>query len=82
MKNAAYALSTHLVQFLLWAGGLVLPGPATGQLVRKHWIAVADSKLYVEESGEGHALLLLHGVWLTTGCGKNRSANWVNRSGS
>lgn len=29
--------------------------------VKQHWIRVADSKIYVEESGRGDALILLHG---------------------
>ena len=34
---------------------------ARAQVVRPHFIRVADSRLYVEESGRGPALLLLHG---------------------
>ena len=44
---------------LVWL--LIPPSTATSQVVKKHYIPIADSKLYVEESGQGPALLLLHG---------------------
>lgn len=54
-------LSTTYIRFLFVALLLLLPDPADGQPVKKHYIPIADSKLYVEESGKGPALLLLHG---------------------
>ena len=39
---------------------LLLHGAASAQAVLKHTILVADSKVYVEESGKGKTLLLLH----------------------
>lgn len=32
-----------------------------GNTIKQHWVMVADSKVYVEESGRGEALILLHG---------------------
>lgn len=61
MKHRDYVPAIHLRHFLLLACMFILPYKATSQAVRKHFIAVADSKLYVEESGQGPALLLLHG---------------------
>jgi len=57
---SAPAFRCLLCLLLLGCGGL-LTRPAVGQTVRQHWIRVADSKMYVEESGQGPALLLLHG---------------------
>ena len=42
-----------------WAG---LARPAGAQAVRPHYIRVADSRIYVEESGHGPALLLHGGL--------------------
>lgn len=60
--NCTYPLPvTQFLQLLLLASLLVFPATANCQPVKKHYIPVADSKLYVEESGKGPALLLLHG---------------------
>ncbi|GAB2579894.1 alpha/beta fold hydrolase [Spirosoma areae] len=53
--------STQAIQSLLFIWLFVLPDTASSQVIRKHFIPVADSKLYVEESGQGPAVLLLHG---------------------
>lgn len=50
MMNSRFTL---LVLLLLLAG--------CTRPVKQHWITVADSKVYVEESGRGEALILLHG---------------------
>ena len=39
---------------------LLIPPAVLAQRVTRHLIPVADSKVYVEESGKGKALILLH----------------------
>ena len=61
MENKGYRLIRQLVQFTLLACWFIVSSPVYSQAVKSHFIAIADSKLYVEESGQGPALLLLHG---------------------
>ncbi len=48
------------MKVLLLLLGLMTPLLGAAQRVRAHWVRVADSRLYVEESGHGPVLLLLH----------------------
>ncbi|GAB3902980.1 alpha/beta hydrolase [Larkinella knui] len=54
-------LRSFRLPFFRFACVVLLVQPVAGQVVKKHRIPIADSKLYVEESGKGPALLLLHG---------------------
>ncbi|GAB3725827.1 alpha/beta fold hydrolase [Spirosoma lituiforme] len=53
-------LFNKLRQFALVLSGCLWVSSCLGQAIKKHLIPVADSKIYVEESGQGPALLLLH----------------------
>lgn len=61
MKSLCSGIDVWLLRFLGVAYLALLTGAASGQVIKKHYITVANSKLYVEESGKGAPLLLLHG---------------------
>jgi 3-oxoadipate enol-lactonase len=61
MKRLLYIFIAVRIPLLLLATMVVIHKPANGQPIKTHLIPIADSRLYVEESGKGPALLLLHG---------------------
>ena len=61
MKYVGLSYTTITSTLLLIVGCCLDNNPTYGQIIKKHLIPVADSKIYVEESGQGPALLLLHG---------------------
>ncbi|MDB5240447.1 MAG: hypothetical protein JWP57_1072 [Spirosoma sp.] len=61
MKHAGFTYFIIPSQFLFLIGCLCTYNLCFSQAIKKHLIPVADSKIYIEESGQGPALLLLHG---------------------
>lgn len=57
----SYFIIPGQVLFIIGCCFFVNPVFSQIQTIKKHFIPVADSKIYIEESGQGPALLLLHG---------------------